>query len=447
MARVAGRWIFPRADRLPEFLGQGERYRLIRFIGEDWLGQVWHAEDRSHRIAVTIRIVREPLTTNPELVEAFHDGLATLYPRLEHPTIARVAHYNNGQDGPLEFIVMEELQGQSLTHRLKRGPPVRREEAFTIGAVIAEALQATHDQGFAHEALTGHSVMLIDDGSVKIMDFGLAALRPDSFQLPRAEGSPGDVRALGSLLREMLGSDAESGDPPTGEDEKLFRLWQTSLDPNPAERPTAQALASALRTAAGPEAIPPRGEAAEYAGGRADTPIRAKPTGPADQVSEDASTAGTPATEPSGEAGPTGGLADVGQPRVNSGGADRAGKKENATAIIGRRLAGGTGWLLLGGFMLLTVFLAFLIARPGVDPGTRQPVRTTPGTITSDAIVMPDLRGMTLTEARSLLEQTNLTLARDLEAQGEPGVVVATDPGLGRLVRPGTAVTIYIGAE
>jgi hypothetical protein len=444
---VAGRWIFPRTDRLPEFLGQGERYRLIRFIGEDWLGQIWHAEDRADRIAVTIRIVREPLTTNPELVEAFHDRLMALYPRLQHPNIARVAHYNDGKDGPVEFIVMEELQGQTLTHRLKRGPPIKREEAFTIGAVVAEVLQVTHDQGFAHEALTAHSVMLTDDSSVKIMDFGLSALRPDSYHFPTAEGSPGDVRALGSLLREMLGSEAASAEPPAGESVELIRLWQSSLDPNPAERPTAQALVLAFRTTAGLEEVPGPGRAPEDAGGGLDAPIPAEPPGPVNHVRGDASTAEDPAAEPSGEVDPTGGLASVGRLRADIDRADEPEENENESTVVSRHLPGATGWLWAGGVMLLTALLVFLFARPWVDPATRQPARTPSGTTNSEAIVMPDLRGMTLAEARSLLEQANLTLARDLEAHGEPGVVVASDPGLGRLVPPGTAVTIYIGAE
>jgi hypothetical protein len=429
---------------LPEFLGQGNRYRLIRFIGEDWLGQIWHGEDTSLRIAVTIRIVRQALTTNPALVDAFHDRLSALYPRLAHPNIARVYPRNGGQDGPVEFVVMEEMQGQTLTHRLKRGPPVQRQEAFTIGAVIAEALQAAHDQGLAHEALTANSVMLFDDGSVKVMDFGLAALRPDSYQSPGAEGSPGDVRALASLLREMLGSG--SGDPSDGEDAELILLWRSSLDPNPAARPTAHALVSAFRAAAGVGESPQEVEAPEDAGGSVDPPVMAEPTGPADQASTDASVAGAPAAEPVAEAVPASGAVDLKLGRLDS---DRAEKPEEDANVpdIARHHPGATGWLWLGGIMLLTALLVFLLARPWVGPATRHPTRTSPGNSRSEAIVMPDLRGMTLTEARSLLEQANLTLARDLEAHGEPGVVVATDPGLGRLVHPGTAVTIYIGAE
>jgi PASTA domain/Protein tyrosine and serine/threonine kinase len=443
---VTGKWIFPRTDRLPEFLGHGDRYRLIRFIGEDWLGQIWHGEDISPRIAVTIRIVRQALTTNPALVDAFHDRLAALYPRLAHPNIARAYPRNVGQDGPVEFVVMEEMQGQTLTHRLKRGPPVLRQKAFTIGAVIAEALQAAHDQGLAHEALTANSVMLVDDGSVKVMDFGLAALRPDSHQWPGAEGSPGDVRALASLLREMLGSGPANDDPSEGEDAELILLWNSSLDPNPAARPTARALASAFRAAAGLAAYPPD-EAPEDSVGSVDTPVIAEPTGPADQASADASVAGVPTPEPGAEASPENGPVDLGPGRPDSDRADKPGESENVPAIIAGHPSGGTGWLLAGGVVLLTAVLAFFLVRPGFDPATRQPARTSPGPTTSELIVMPDLRGMTFTEARSLLEEANLVLARDVEAHGEPGLVVATDPGLGRLVRPGTPVTLYLGAE
>jgi beta-lactam-binding protein with PASTA domain len=59
---------------------------------------------------------------------------------------------------------------------------------------------------------------------------------------------------------------------------------------------------------------------------------------------------------------------------------------------------------------------------------------------------MPDLRGLTPREALLRLGELDLALGRRVKAQGEPGVIVATDPGLGQLVRPGTEVTVFIGA-
>jgi beta-lactam-binding protein with PASTA domain len=61
-------------------------------------------------------------------------------------------------------------------------------------------------------------------------------------------------------------------------------------------------------------------------------------------------------------------------------------------------------------------------------------------------IVMPDLRGLSIQEAALVLERTDLSLGERVEALGEPGVVLATDPGFGQIVMPGTPVTVYAGA-
>jgi hypothetical protein len=236
-------------------VGQDGRYRLIRLISEDGLGQLWHGEDTPLQVPVTIRIVRESLTRDRARVDALHRHLIALYPRLAHPSIAY--HYNHGQDGRVEFVVMEALRGQTLAHRLERGPEFRPREGFGIAAEIAEGLQAAHDLGFAHAALTSHSVMLNDDLSVKIMDFGLSALRPNAEERPGSEGPAEDVLALGALLREM--SESRWGGRPAGDPAsaktigaELVRVWRASMDPDPAARPTAEAFAWALREVAEP---------------------------------------------------------------------------------------------------------------------------------------------------------------------------------------------------
>jgi Protein kinase domain/PASTA domain len=253
---VSGKRILHR-DHESAVVGEDGRYRLIRLIGEDGLGQLWQGEDAPLQAPVTIRIVRESLTRDQARVDASHQQLNALYPRLAHPNIASVYYYNNGQDGPVEFVVMEELGGQTLAHRLERGAELRPREGFAIGAEIAEGLQAAHDLGFAHAALTSHSVMLNDDRPVKIMDFGLAALLPNAKERLGSEGPADDVLALGALLREMSGSRSGGrpvGDPASGKTigAELARLWRASLDPDPATRPTAEAFAWALREVAEP---------------------------------------------------------------------------------------------------------------------------------------------------------------------------------------------------
>jgi beta-lactam-binding protein with PASTA domain len=91
--------------------------------------------------------------------------------------------------------------------------------------------------------------------------------------------------------------------------------------------------------------------------------------------------------------------------------------------------------------------IVFLTARQEAEPPRGTPGPPPATAATSEAIVMPDLRGMTYIEALSWLEGAGLVQARRIQAQGEPGMVVATDPSMGQLVEPGTAVTIFVGAE
>lgn len=239
---------------MPEFLGEDDRYRLVRFVAEDWLGQIWQGQDLTARSELTIRIVRQPLVADPVLRDAFYAQLSSLQVCLAHPNIARIRGFSDDRAEPVDFVVMEETQGQTIGQRLRRGPSVRSEEAYTICAAVGEGLRAAHQLAVVHEALTGHSVMLNDDGSVLVMDFGLGTLQPGTYPWPPAEGPAGDVYALASLLREMLGSTATLG---LAEGQALTAVWEASLDPNPAARPTVDVLVSALRDAAREQPAPP----------------------------------------------------------------------------------------------------------------------------------------------------------------------------------------------
>jgi len=577
---VSGKRILHR-EHASAVVGEDGRYRLIRLIGEDGLGQLWDGEDTPLQAPVTIRVVRESLTQDQARVDALHQQLNALYPRLAHPNIASIYYYNNGQDGPVEFVVMEELGGQTLAHRLERGAELRSREGFAIGAEIAEGLQAAHDLGFAHAALTSHSVMLNDDRSVKILDFGLAALRLTAKERPGFEGPADDVLALGVLLREMSGSRSGgrlAGDPISGKTigAELARLWRASLDPDPAARPTAETFAWALREVAEPrpvrdvrsvegadtalrldeaerldkeeeeeedrqaeeirqaeevrqaeerralleaQATEARDRAeiarreekaasaeearkaqevavaeqaklsqeaaraqelarqeekvrtelvrrAENAARQAETAraaaaaTRARTT----KADEEARKKDEQAKEASGrEEGVPGddasstprrslgdALRSVARSRARPGSdappsalPKRAERSRSAVGLLPR----DRRWLWLAVPVMVTAFLVILFARPDTQRVGNQTPPTAPQNETDSAgIVVPDLRGLSYAEALSRLQEEGLLLARRVEAQGDPGIVVATDPSLGHLVSTGTRVTIFVGA-
>ncbi|HJU86883.1 MAG TPA: PASTA domain-containing protein, partial [Gemmatimonadota bacterium] len=128
---------------------------------------------------------------------------------------------------------------------------------------------------------------------------------------------------------------------------------------------------------------------------------------------------------------------------------DGAGKAEEPRKTAGEhRARRGPRWSWLGTATVVAALAALTVAllvRPATGPENEPPVRGSPETTTDPArIVMPDLRGMPYEEALSLLEGQDL-LVRTVEVQGDPGVVVATDPSLGQVIPPGTRVTLYVG--
>jgi hypothetical protein len=121
----------------------------------------------------------------------------------------------------------------------------------------------------------------------------------------------------------------------------------------------------------------------------------------------------------------------------------RAERSWSAVGLLPR----GRRWLWLAGLVLVTAFLVFLLARPDAERAGNPTPPTAPQSETgSPGIVMPDLRGLSYAEALSRLQDEGLGLARRVEAQGDPGIVVATDPSLGHLVPTETRVTIFVGA-
>jgi hypothetical protein len=510
---VTGKRILPWKHR-PAVGGRG-RFRLIRLIGEDWLGQVWHGEDRLVGAEVTIRLVSRSLTQDRARVHAFRQQLNRVRQQLDHPNIAWVYHYNEGEDGPIEFVLMAEPGGQTLAHRLNREPGLQPREGLTIGAAIAEGLQAAHDRGFVHGALTPESVILSDDGDVKILDFGAAALRLDPDADPDTEGPARDVWALGKILPELVWSRSSTGGavsasvPGEGVGGELARLWQASLDPDPARRPSAESLAFALRDAATKAGVagsvrpsevpemplktepnpPAPGEPPQQDGGVDELAQQARmlaeeleveaPGGdssdldPAELAEEavgpreaakrddqrpqldDARTAPKPARAAQARL-----IEEVRREQNAASGTERP--PSTVIASVGRSallrvlrrrsytglLPSGRSWLMLGGVFLVTALVGFLLTRPEVEPSTQRTPQSIPKDTTgSEAIVMPDLRGLSYVDALTRLEATSLDMGRRVEAQGEAGIVVATDPSLGQLVRPGTAVTVYVGAD
>jgi serine/threonine protein kinase len=177
-------------------VGQEGRYWLLRLIAEDSLGKLWAGKDSFLDVPVTVRVPPETLSRDERLVEELRRQLREAYPALDHPNIAAVYYWNEGEAGPVQFVVMEPLPGESLARRLQRGGAIDPREAARIARQIGEGLESAHQLGLSHGNLTPESVML-GEGSIKLLDFGVAAvaaLAADRANRPEMTGPLGAVR-------------------------------------------------------------------------------------------------------------------------------------------------------------------------------------------------------------------------------------------------------------
>ncbi|HEY6147167.1 MAG TPA: protein kinase, partial [Thermoanaerobaculia bacterium] len=214
-------------------LSSGSRlgpYQIVEAIGAGGMGEVYKALDTRLERTVAIKVVPDHLSKDEDVRQRFEREAKTIS-SLSHPHIC--ALYDVGSQDGVEFLVMEFLEGETLTDRLSKGPlPV--EQLLRYAIEIADALEKAHRQGIIHRDLKPANVMLTKSG-VKLLDFGLAkavaAVTPNSSMtaLPtvapnltqagtilgtfqymspeQLEGKEADARsdifALGSVLYEM----------------------------------------------------------------------------------------------------------------------------------------------------------------------------------------------------------------------------------------------------
>jgi serine/threonine protein kinase/Tol biopolymer transport system component len=144
-------------------------YRVIEKLGAGGMGEVYRARDTRLGRDVAIKVLSAQLSATPEARARFEREAQTIS-RLNHPRICTL--HDVGREGDTDYLVMELVEGETLAHRLERGP-LPTDEVLRLGAEIAEALDRAHRAGVIHRDLKPGNVMLTKGGA-KLMDFGLA---------------------------------------------------------------------------------------------------------------------------------------------------------------------------------------------------------------------------------------------------------------------------------
>lgn len=209
----------------------GNRYEIIRKIGDGGMAFVYEAKDRLLNRVVAVKVLRPEFVDDEEFLAKFKRE-AEAVANISHPNIVNV--YDVGCDGKVNYIVMEYIDGQNLKEIIKTEGTLDEYTALDITKQIAKALGAAHKKGVIHRDIKPHNILISSEGrNVKVADFGIAKAATNStmtnigsiigsvhyFSPEQAKGKPvknnADLYSLGIVLYEMLlGKVPFKGDSP-----------------------------------------------------------------------------------------------------------------------------------------------------------------------------------------------------------------------------------------
>src|SRR5262249_38772892 len=140
--------------------------------GAGGMGEVYRARDLKLNRDVAIKILPEAVVTDAEHVARFKRE-AQVLASLNHPNIGAIYGFEDSEG--VHALVLELVEGPTLANRIAQGA-IPIDEAMPVARQIAEALEAAHDQGIVHRDLKPANIKVREDGTVKVLDFGLAKL-------------------------------------------------------------------------------------------------------------------------------------------------------------------------------------------------------------------------------------------------------------------------------
>lgn len=362
------------------------RYRLVHRIGTGAMGVVWQAKDeRLNRVVAVKQVLLQRGLSQEEINEQLErvQREGRIAAKLHHPNAVTVFDVVDEDDAP--WLVMEYVPSQSLAAVMKERGPLPPFEAAAIGAQIAAALAAAHAAGIVHRDIKPGNILLADNGTVKITDFGISRASDDvtvtktgliagtpAYLAPEvAYGKdptpPTDVFSLGSTLYAAV-----EGEPPFGLSENTLGLLHAvaagRINPPRQAGPLEPVLIALLATEA--EDRPTAAHARDM--------LAAVARGDHPDVPETRTVFAGPSTDQRTRA--------VSAPSARS----RTGVRPAAAPPTPPRKSYKRQWVLAGVMAALVLGLGgWLIAANGKDPssgpGTTSPVNGTQSTTSSAA--------------------------------------------------------------
>ena len=192
-------------------------YHVLSRLGAGGMGEVFLAEDTRLRRKVALKVLLPEVADNAELFARFLQE-ARAASALSHPNAAHI--YEIGESGGRHFLAMEYIEGGTLEARLAgmNGDPLALAEILSIGAQVADALEAAHTRGIVHRDIKPANLMIGARGHVTVLDFGLAKFLPEaaaktSSSQAATQGMTGGGVVLGTVSymspEQALGRDVD----------------------------------------------------------------------------------------------------------------------------------------------------------------------------------------------------------------------------------------------
>lgn len=195
------------------------RYELLKLIGSGGMANVFEAKDLLEDKIVAIKVLKEEYLTNDEFVRRFRNE-SKVIAVLDHPNIVKV--YDVNFTGAEQYIVMEYIDGITLKQYITHQGHLRWKDSVHFVTQILRALSHAHERGVIHRDIKSQNIMLLRDGTIKVMDFGIARFAREDIRTmdDKAIGSvhyispeqacgeesdeKSDIYSVGVLLYEML---------------------------------------------------------------------------------------------------------------------------------------------------------------------------------------------------------------------------------------------------
>lgn len=414
------------------------RYELIEKIGEGGMAIVYKAKCRLLNRYVAIKILRPEFTKDEQFVENFRRE-SQAAAGLSHPNIVSV--YDVGQEGNIHFIVMELVEGKTLSKLIEEKGRLDYKEAINITRQVASALSLAHKNQIVHRDIKPHNILITNTGVAKLADFGIAKAVSAStiiggnnkvmgsvhyFSPEQARGAyvdeRSDIYSLGIVLYEML-----TGKVPFDGDNPISIALMHINDPMPpvsAEVP----------------GIPPQLEKIIM---KATDKYQTNRYRTADEMIEDLDNIEFITKVMGQKAFTIAGEEEKEQPAVSvrperertHRKSEPAGNTEESDKTLERANKISTGFIIGAVAVLVIAGIIGLGALLGWFSGD------------SEEIKVPNFVGSTFEKAQALAQETGLEIARGEDVYSpdqEEGKITSQNPTADSVVSPGKLITVYV---